>query len=240
MKISKLLAIILSFQAAVQTVSLQEQYEQHLKNKDMNSAKSIAEKIKKLEAFGISPTTKIVEKLGQASTLEEQYVYYLNDNNNEAAERVAKEIKTKNSEKNLKQPQKKEERLLLSEELSNPAKIAVHTEEEAEKRLHALLGEIEETTKILTTIQKNVQIHLALKNEIQAGQKKLDTLNNRFNNLTENIRNREQELNALDVVIDIKKQQLRRTNEELDKKNEEKLGPDVFKTMKESEKRDEK
>jgi hypothetical protein len=75
--ITKLLALILSFQASVQAVSLQEQYDQHRARRDESATRITARKLAKIKELGIDPRTSIVEKGSPISNLSEEYVFYL-------------------------------------------------------------------------------------------------------------------------------------------------------------------
>ena len=92
MNITKLLALILSFQASVQAVSLQDLYDQHRRNRDAKAAELVAIKIQKLKKWGLSPGLHIQEKFENTCNFVDRYLFHIAKGNDKEAQDIEKKL----------------------------------------------------------------------------------------------------------------------------------------------------
>jgi transcriptional accessory protein Tex/SPT6 len=92
MNIAKLLALILSFQASVQAVTLKDLYRQYTKEHKTQDAAAIETKLEQLEKWGIDPNTEIRGNLDWTHSLAEKYLFHIDKGNTEDAAEIEKKI----------------------------------------------------------------------------------------------------------------------------------------------------
>ena len=93
--ITKLLALILSFQVSVQAVTLKtlkEFYERHRGNRNNAIEERIAETIEQILALRINPITEILGNVDDENNLEERFVHHVDHNNAEGVDRIVERI----------------------------------------------------------------------------------------------------------------------------------------------------